>query len=282
MKTLFNLLKKFFCFVLIVIIVLISIFIIVNIFVRPSNDRDWNLDQVKLPTAEINDNLVVIKNIRNFSYKSTTEYTPSYYDKTYDLNKLKKVWYMVEPLSMIPGSAHTLVSFEFEGNEFVSISVEIRKEKGESYDPIKGLLNNYELMYVIADERDVIKLRSNYRKDLVYLYPMNATKEKAQELFLNMVKRANDLSKNPEFYNTLTSTCTTNIVDHVNKITPNKVPFFSFRILLPANSDKLAYELGLIDTTLPFEEIRSKYFINDKAMKYADDVDFSVKIRRDE
>ncbi len=269
-------------FLLVIIALIACTFAIVNLATKPSNDREWNNDQAILPTAEINGNLVSIRNIRNFSYASTTSYVENYYDKTFDISKLKKVWYIVEPFSGIPGSAHTFLSFEFEGDQFVSISVEIRKQKGESYDPIKGLFNKYELMYVIADERDVIKLRSNYRKDLVYVYPVKATPEKAQRLFADMVMRANDLSKNPEFYNTVTNTCTTNIVAHVNKITPKRVPFFNLRILLPANSDQLAYELGLIDTDLSFEDARKRYFINDRAEKYADDEDFSAKIRQEE
>jgi hypothetical protein len=136
-------------------------------------------------------------------------------------------------------------------------------------------------MYVIADERDVIKLRSNYRKDLVYAYPIRAGKEKMRALFLDMLKRANDLRKNPEFYNTITNACTTNIARHINTITANKVPLFDLRILLPENSDGLAYELGLIDTDLPLEKARARYFINDRALKYADDRDFSEKIRQE-
>jgi hypothetical protein len=280
MKSLLRWLKRIIYFFLIVIALIACLFIIVHFSTKPSNNRNWNNDQNILPTAEIKDNIVSIHNIRNFSYTSTTDYTPAYYDKTFDLNKIKKVWYVVEPFSGIPGSAHTFLSFEFEDNQFVSISVEIRKEKGETYDPIKGLFNKYELMYVIADERDVVKLRSNYRKDLVYVYPVKTTTEKAQELFLDMVERANVLSQHPEFYNTITNTCTTNIVKHVDKITPNKVPLFNLRILLPANSDKLAYELGLIDTDLSFDEARTRYFINDRAIKYAEDPDFSRKIRQ--
>lgn len=279
MKFLLRWFKGILYFVLIIIILIAALFTIVNLSTKPSNDRNWNQDQAILPYAEINNNLITIRNIRNFTYASTTSYTPNYYDKVFDLNKIKKVWYVVEPFSGIPGSAHTFLSFEFEDNQFISISVEIRKEKGETYSPIKGLFNNYELMYVIADERDVIKLRSNYRKDLVYVYPAKTTKEKMQELFLDMIQRANNLNQHPEFYNTVTNTCTTNIVAHINKITPNRVPFFNLRILLPANSDKLAYDLGLIDTDIPFEETRKKYFINDRAMKYSEDPAFSVKIR---
>lgn len=264
---------------LFLLLFLIVALTITHFVTTPSNDRNWNDDQKVLPYAEINNDLISIHNIRNFSYTSTTDYTPSYYDKTFDLSKLKKVWYIVEPFSGIPGSAHTFLSFEFENDQFVSISIEIRKEKGETYNPIKGLFNKYEIMYVIADERDVIKLRSNYRKDLVYVYPVKTTEEKAQALFLDMISRTNNLKDHPEFYNTVTDNCTTNIVKHVDKITPDRVPLFNLRILLPANSDKLAYDLGLIDTDLTFEQVRVRYFINDQAMKYADDPNFSVKIR---
>jgi hypothetical protein len=195
MQTFLKWLKRIFYFFLIIVALIIGLFIIVHFSTKASNDRDWNDDQDILPTAEVTDNLVSIHNIRNFSYASTTSYTTNYYDKVFDLNKIKKVWYVVEPFSGIPGSAHTFLSFEFEGDQFVSISVEIRKEKGESFHPIKGLFNTYELMYVIADERDVIKLRSNYRKDLVYLYPVKTSKEKVRELFLDMIERTNNLNQ---------------------------------------------------------------------------------------
>lgn len=279
MRATFKWLKRIGYLVLALTLLIISVFVVVHFSTKASNYRNWNDDQAVLPYAEINSNLVTIYNIRNFSYASTTSYVANYYDKVFDLNKIKRAWYVVEPFSGIPGSAHTFLSFEFEDNQFVSISVEIRKEKGESFHPVKGLFNKYELMYVIADEKDVIKLRSNYRKDLVYLYPAKTTKEKTKALFLDMVNRTNSLKNNPEFYNSVTNTCTTNIVRHINAVTPNRLPSFNLQILLPANSDKLAYKYGLLDTDLPFEEARLKYFINDKALKYADDPDFSIKIR---
>ena len=279
MKLLIRCIKWLLYLILTLVILVIVTLTIVHLMTTPSNDRDWNVDQKILPYAKINGDHVSVHNIRNFSYTSTTDYTPHYYDRNFNLNTLKKVWYIVEPFSGLPGSAHTFLSFEFEGNIFVSISVEVRKEKGESYDPIKGLFNKYELIYVIADELDVVKLRSNFRKDLVYVYPIKTTQEKARALFLDMMDRTNNLKDHPEFYNTITNTCTTNIVRHVDKITPNRVPLFNLRVLMPANSDKLAYELGLLDTDLPFDQARIKYYINDRAIKYADSPDFSVKIR---
>jgi len=272
--------RKILKYILILLAVFVAVFILANFLIKPSNDRDWAPDQQILPHADTEGSLITIHNIRNFSYTSATSYTAEYYDKTFDTDKIKRVWYVVEPFSGVPGSAHTFLSFEFENDEYVSISAEIRKEKGESFHPLRGMLRQYELMYVIADEKDVIKLRSNYRKDLVYVYPIKTTPEKARVLFVGMIERANNLREKPEFYNTLTNTCTTNIVAHVNEIVPKRVPFFNLRILFPANSDKLAYDLGLIDTDLSFEEARKKFFINDRALKYADDPEFSKKIRR--
>jgi len=268
--------KKLLILILIIAITISILFLLLQLR-RPSNERDWNSDQKILSYAEFNDDLVHVNNIRNFSYVSTTDYTQAYYDKTFDINKLDSLYYIVEPFGNV-GSAHTFVSFGFEGDDYLAISVEIRKEKGESFSPFKGLFRTYELMYVIADEKDVIGLRANHRKDKVYVYPVDTSKEKMKELFVDMLERANALKEKPEFYNTLTNTCTTNIATHANKITPEKIPW-DIRLLLPENSDKLAYELGLIDNSLPLEDIRDKYLINEKAERYADSPDFSKRIR---
>jgi hypothetical protein len=247
------------------------------VVVQPSTQRDWSRDQQVLPVAQLDGNLATVRNIRNFAYRTTDDYTPGYYDKTFDLNKLESAWFVVEPFGK-GGAAHTFVSFGFGGNDFVPISVEIRKEKGESFSVVKGLMRQYEVMYVIGDERDLVKLRTNYRNDTVYLYPIRTTREKMRAMFVSMLERANKLAREPEFYNTLTNTCTTNLVAHVNLITPRKVPF-SFATLLPANSDRLAYDLGMLNTNLPFEEARRRFRINELARKYADDPEFSVRIR---
>lgn len=260
------------------IVVMVVGYGIFSLVVRPSNDRDWATDQALLPYADIEGNNVTIHNIRNFSYKTTDDYTPAYYDKTFDLEKIKNVYFIVEPFSGYAGAAHTFLSFEFEGDNFVSISVEIRKEKGESFSAGEGLLRQYELMYVVADERDAVKLRSNYRKDKVYMYPAVTTPEKMRTIFLSMIGDVNALKESPVFYNTLTSNCTTNIAKHINKVTPGRVSW-NPTFLLPENSDRYAYEQGLIDNTIPLEDLRAKHYINDLAEKYADSPDFSLKIR---
>jgi len=256
------------------------VFFLIWISIKPSNNHDWTTDQAVLPYAEIEGNRAHIHNIRNFTYRSTEDYTPGYYDKTFDLDKIQKAYYIVEPFSDWEGSAHTFVSFEFEGHQFVAISIEIRKEKGESFSAWKGLLKQYELMYVIADERDVVKLRSNYRKDQVFVYPIKTTPQHVRQMFVEMLERADKLKETPEFYNTVTNTCTTNLVYHVNAIIPDRIPL-SYKVLFPGYSDKLAYDLGLIDTNRSFEKTRERYNINERAEQYADSSNFSVKIREE-
>jgi len=272
-------LKKIIKIKIIIIIVILITYSIFSIIIKPSLNRDWNTDQEILAKAVIDGNRISISNIRNINYRTTSDFDVRYYDKTFDLDKLNSVWYMVEPFTGHgAGAAHTLLSFGFENGDYISISVEIRKEKGEKFGAVTGLLRQYELAYVIADERDVIKLRSNYRKDDVFLYPVKTSKENMRKLFVSMLNRANDLAIKPEFYNTLTNTCTTNIVSHVNEIVPGRIPL-SYKVLMPAYSDELAHKIGLIDNSIPLEELRNKYHINERALKYADSIDFSKKIR---
>lgn len=244
----------------------------------PQLNRDWALDQIVLPTAEFkDDNTVVLSNVRNFKYSSTTSYEIQYYDLVIDLNKLERVDYIVEPFGSI-GAAHTFVSFGFSDDKQVAVSVEIRKEKGEAFSPWKGLVRQYELMYVVADERDVVNLRTNHRKDDVYIYPTTANKEQAVTLFRSMLQRANTLSTKPEFYNTLTSNCTTNIVKHINAISDNDISW-DYRLLLPEESDVLAKQLGFIAQDMTIEEARTRYKVNERAEIFKDDANFSKRIR---
>ena len=246
----------------------------------PRLDRDWEEDQKVPAVATIDGDLVTISNVRNYEYRSETEYSPRYYQTTVKLSELEGVDFIVEHFGEIDiGAAHTFLSFGFADGQHIAISVEIRKEKGEIFSPVKGILNQYELMYVIADERDVIDLRVNHRLDDVYLYPTTASKEAAQELFLSMLNRAEKLMNEPEFYNTLTNNCTTNIVRHINEITGQKTIPFDYRQILPAGSDELAQSLGFIAPGISIDEAREKYQVNAKAAEHAGSPEFSRLIR---
>ncbi|MFC1587763.1 DUF4105 domain-containing protein [Planctomycetota bacterium] len=253
--------------------------IIIWFSIRPSNNRDWSPDQAVLAWAKINDHNTHIYNIRNFDYRSDDDYTIQYYDKDYDLNKLDRLYFVLEPFSTLGTMAHTMLSFAFNNEDFVVVSIEIRKEKGESFSAFRGMFKKYELMYVLGDERDMIKLRSNVRKDDVFLYPIKIEKEEIKKLFIDILERVNKLKERPEFYHTLFNNCTTNIADHINNIYPGQIPF-SWKLLLSGYSDKLAFDLGLVDSDLPFNQLQTRFKINDRALKYAGSPDFSIKIRQ--
>jgi hypothetical protein len=245
---------------------------------HPSNDRQWSPDERELATARFAGDSVYIRNVRNVHYRTTHDYDVHYDDRVYDLRRIESVWFIVEPFSGMKGPAHTFVTFGFDDGRYVGVSVEIRKEVGESFSPWRGVARGYELTYVVGDERDLIGLRANFRHDSVYLYRTTATPAKAREMFVSMLTRANKLAAEPEFYNTLTSTCTTNIVRHVNEIAPKRVPF-SFKTLVPAYADELAYKVGLLDTTTAFDTLRARAKINARAAAAADSPDFSRLIR---
>ena len=246
--------------------------------VRPSHDRPWSPDQARLSTAQIDGEVVRIRNVRNAIYRSATDFDVHWEARNYHLSQLESVWFVVEPFADWRGPAHTFLSFGFGNGNYLAISVEIRKERGESFSPLMGLFRQYEIAYIIGDERDLIGLRANHRRDDVYLYPVRASPALMRALFVSMLERANALAEQPEFYNTLTNTCTTNIVDHIELIAPGQIPL-SYKTLLPAYSDDLAYDLGLIATGLPRENYRSAYRINELAAAYADSEDFSERIR---
>ena len=246
--------------------------------VRPSNVRDWSLDQTRLAHAKFSVNKVQIQNVRNAVYRSSSEFDVQWETRTYDLSQIETLWFLVEPFSDWRGPAHTFLSFGFADDQYLGVSVEIRKEKGEAFSPLLGLFRQYELIYVLADERDLITLRAKYRSDPVFLYKMRATREQIQALLVSMLQRANRLAEHPEFYNTLNNTCTSNIVKHIDVIAPGRIPW-SYKTLLPAYSDDLSFDLGLIDTSLPRDQYRAAHQINALVLKYADSANFSKAIR---
>lgn len=276
-KSLLNYLYVVFIFSFLIVFLLF-------LFKTPSLDRDWNLDQKILPKIYFYWDSINIKNIRNFQYNSTSEYRVLYYDKTYDLNNIESLYYIIEPFSNFDWPAHTMMSFGFSNWDYLTISAEIRKEVGESFSAVKWLFREYELVYMIWDEKDLVKLRANYRGDEVIMYPIKTDKENIKNIFVSMLKRADYLTKNPEFYNTITNNCTTSILKHANEIrqsTNKSKIWWSIYTFLPSRSDTVVYDLWLIDTSMTLEQAREYYKINDLSEMYANDENYSKMIRKE-
>ena len=245
------------------------------LLIPPSNQRDWQPDVAVLPWAEVRGDQVTIHNIRDCDYRSETDYTVRHYDKAFDLAKLRSVdLFLVYWGSPLIG--HTMLSFGFEGGDYACFSIETRKTKGETYSAIKGFFRLFELTYVIGDERDLVRLRTNFRGEQVYLYRLNTDPAVARLVFLDYLKQVNRLKDRPEWYNALTSNCTTNIRGHTKPYARNAR--FDWRILLNGRLDEMAYERKTLYQGLPFRELKSRSLINDRA-KAAEREAFSARIR---
>ena len=246
--------------------------------VMPSNYRDWSPEFSVVPTVEIMGDQVTVRNVRNTSYVTEADYVLDFEDRTYKLSDLQTVDFICVPFSKIPIIAHTMLSFGFKGGDYLAISSEIRTERGESYSPLLGISRQYELTYGAADERDLIRLRTKHRNADVDLYRTLASPELSKRLFQSISQRMNELAETPEFSNTVKNNCTTNLVQHVNEIAPNRVPY-SLGVLLPGYADEYAYDLGILDQSLPFPLLKQRSWINDLASRYFEDPEFSQKIR---
>lgn len=247
--------------------------------IKPSNDRDWRAEESRLPFATIDGDFVTVHNIRSFDYRSETDFTPAYLDRRYDLRRLEHID-LAAVYWMGPAIAHIYLSFVFADQPPLAISIEARKERDEGYSSLAGFFRQYELFYVVADERDVTRLRTNYRHDppeAVYLYRLRGNPDNARRIFRAYLNRINALRSDPEFYNTLTTNCTTVIWQH-SLVNPDHLPL-SWKILASGYVPQYLYENGRLDDSVPFEDLRRRSHINAAAQAADKAPDFSRRIR---
>jgi len=246
------------------------------LLIPPSNNRDWQRDVALLPGAQRHGNQLTVYNIRNCDYRTEKDYDVRHYDRTFDLDQLRSVdLFLVRWGS--PHIAHTMFSFGFEGDQYLCVSIETRKERGEAYSTVKGFFRQYELTYVVADEHDLVKLRTNYRGEQVHLYRLQTDMQTARAVLLDYFATINSLRDRPEWYNALTSNCTTNIRGHTLPYTGIRP--WNWRLLLNGHLDELIYEHGDVDRSLPLAELNARSLINDRARAAGNAADFSRRIR---
>jgi hypothetical protein len=243
-----------------------------------SNDRKWQREVAVLPFADVRGDLVTVHNIRNLSYRTEADFDARYYDKTFDLRQLDSVD-LLAVYWMGDAIAHVMISFGFQEKDFLTFSIEIRKEQGEEYSTLKGLFKQYELTYIVGDERDLIRVRTDYRNppEDVYLYRLKMPQENARKFFMEYIRQINSMKESPEWYNTLTTNCTTNVVRHARAFGGRAK--YNWQVLLSGYAPQYAYELGALDSRIPFEELRKRSYINPKARAIGNDPEFSSKLR---
>ncbi|MES2438038.1 MAG: DUF4105 domain-containing protein [Verrucomicrobiota bacterium] len=243
----------------------------------PSNDRQWLGDVAKTASAEIAGDRITLHNVRNFDYRTETDYIPRWETRTVDLSKLTGIDMAINYWGS-PYMAHPVISFQFSDSPPVCFSIETRKEEGESYSAIGGIYRQFELIYIVADERDVIRVRTNYRKgEDIYLYRLNISPENARGRFMDYVTALNELHAKPRWYNAVTTNCTTSI--RTQHASAKRKPW-DWRILVNGKADEMLYEQGAFRTGgLSFEELRKRSLVNAAARAANDAPDFSSRIR---
>jgi hypothetical protein len=245
--------------------------------IPPSNTHDWTPDVARTARASFDGSRVTIDNLRNFRYRSESDYEQRWETRTYDLDRIRGVDLFLSfwgPTQI----AHTIVSWDFDDGQHLAISIETRKEKGESYSALRGFFRQYELYYVVADERDLVGLRTNYRREQVYLYRIRAPAAQARALLVDYLNEVNRLADDPQWYNALTQNCTTTIRGHAQNIGASGR--LDWRLLANGNLDQLLYERGQIDREVPLVDLRARSNITERAKAAGDSPDFSARIRR--
>ncbi len=245
------------------------------LLIPPSNDRDWQPDVARLARARQEGDRLTIENVRNNEYRTETDYTPRYETRTYDLAALRTLDLFISRWGS-PLIAHTIMSFGFADDGYLAVSIETRKSRGEEYSAVRGFFKQYELIYVLADERDLVRLRTNYRGEDVSLYRLRASPALARQVLLDYLKEVNRLSREPEWYNALTHNCTTAIRGHVQPYGHGR---WSWKILLNGYLEELLYERAAVAQNLPLAELRARSRINERARVADGDPAFSNRIR---
>jgi hypothetical protein len=243
---------------------------------KPSHERVWQADVVELPWAEVEGDVVTVHNIRNCDYRSVSDYTVRWETRAYRLSRLTGVSLAINYWGS-PYMAHPIASFEFADMPPLAFSIETRKEVGEGYSAVGGLYRQFELVCLAADERDVLRVRTNYREgEDVYFYHLNMKPEAVRERFMEYLATMNGIRETPRWYNAVTTNCTTAI--RAQRPAAERLPW-DWRVLVNGYGDEMLYELGAIDRGMPFGELRAKSRINGVAREAGDAPDFSVRIR---
>jgi hypothetical protein len=241
----------------------------------PSNDRPWQADVARLPSARFDGSRVTIQNVRDFDYRSENDYTAHWEQRTYDLAELTGADFYVSQWGS-PWIAHTIVSWTFADAPPLAISIETRKEIGETYSALRGFFRQYEIYYVVADERDVIRLRTNFRGEQVHLYHLQMPRDAARRVLVDYLAEVNRLAVEPRWYNALTHNCTTTIRQHQQSVIGRTR--LDWRMLLNGRIDEMAYARGSLDRRVPFPALRRASDIGERA-RSASREDFSARIR---
>ena len=238
----------------------------------------WLPGQARQATAELAGDRVLVRNVRDFRYTADKEVIESWDDREFDLDELDSIWLGVSDIPGPRALAHVFLSFGFSDGRYLVVSVEARRRVGQQYSPWLGLLHTYELIFVLADERDFIASRANKNGRDVWLYPLNGDPDRVRALFVEVLDTANGLARKPVAYNTVWRSCSTTLLRLANRVREQRLRG-GWRILLPGYTDSLALDLGLVASELEVEEARERYWVSERSRRFAEDPQYSTRLR---
>ncbi len=270
--------KKLFRWTLVLLGIIILIGGAYLLTLSPSHDRDWELGHDELPRIDIVDDEVTITNLRDFAWTGPFEAEPNYITDTFLLSELETVDVVISHFDDFEGLAHIFLSFGFADERHVSVSVETRRETHETYSPLRGLFRQYELIYVVGTDRDVIGVRTGPRDERVYIYRVNASPEQAQEFFTLLAERINHIADTPVFYNTLFTNCTNEITRRVERMADVRFPR-TYKLLFPGYFHEILHGMAIIPVLETVEETKARARVNNDAAD-PNDPDYATLIRR--
>lgn len=241
--------------IIILALILISIFIITSVFFKkPSLNRNWTDDALVLPDITFSTSTIKVENLRDWRYERGVVTSKDFYTENFDIDKVSKVYFLLNPFGKWEGVGHTFFLFEFSDGKTVSISVEARRQEGVDYKAIRGLFNNYEIWYTWGSAADLFSRRAVYHNEDLYMYPLFVSSKTAQALFVDLAHTTESLETKPEFYNTVASNCTNVLADSANRVNKGSIPWTFARIFTGYSDNKL-HDLELIPHNKPFDQI---------------------------
>jgi hypothetical protein len=264
-------------------LLILALLAYVSVVRQPSNDRDWEFGMATLPSASFEGDTVHLRNVRDFHWTPDGGATPAYVDRSVSPDHLERVWFVEEPFALEPFSsfeavAHTYFVFDFTDQPPLALSVEARRERGETFDIVKGLLNDFELIYIWGTEQDVTGRRAIVEHNRLYMYPLTIPLESARALLLQLAQTSGDLETHPRFYNSLTSNCTNELARVANLVQSDAIPN-DIALIFPGYSDELLYRLGFVPTNVSLPQLRENVFVTDEVAADLNDPDFSARLR---
>lgn len=224
------------------------LFLLIVSLREPSLDRSWDEDVNVLAGVDFSaDETVTLAQIRDWQYSVNAIRSKSYFDASFDPNDIVAMWMYEQQLDPSGLIAHTFVVFEFDESyeraRYLGLSVETRRERGETYSIIGGALRSFEITHIWATEEDLVTRRVQFLNYPLTRYRLEIPAAYRSRIFLKFAEETRSLASQARWYNTISNNCTSSLIKFVNASEPGAIPLHHSYVLTGKVDDYLE-ELG--------------------------------------